>query len=1428
MSSCVIAPKVLNKKTNEYVDSNLFRDLLIFTENDRTNTLDYYNIATDPETKKELGTRARYDENDELKLESFLSYAKLNVTEEKMLRTLNTVIGGNKLYEYDEAIQKLITFNRDHINGKYMATIEYTNTNNDGKNIILKVVKRTSKAEKNLEKLIFDNDLAKILSYKLGQLGFDVTMFDDVGSIKGISIQDVIKNVTYLKHGSTKEINEEMANQIADLISNLMDNDVLYKRLYDSITDEYAKEVLGDQYNYVIDQQKEVAKRLIANKLLNFDANVKTPNLVQRIIDTIKRKFSKLTDFEKDVQNTIDKTDEYVNSFMHSNISVSYEKQLGVDRKENYKEDAINIKTFKKIAALLDKQAKQMKIIDEKMGAKFKVLSTIVTAGRLADRDTDFTGHAIKEGIMESVKIMVETLPEMAMLMDDVKLSQLDYSSEDYWEKAQQYSKNLRTVRTFAITALELQTMIADVTSQDITNNMLKFFEEDQMAILRRTNNTLSEMVTKIVSAMDIKEREVLANIYAGPFGLGEDFVERGMRVLFKRKTNKMSDENYKKLKWYQKIKHISSFELVRQDASKEKISDMLLNLQDDISGFETILSSMSNSSDILHGIVDKMAKLANKKADDNTNQIWEALRMMEKNMGDAGIKNPREIFEVSTRSGSPVLTGNIVSELHWGDWEEDYQAMKNEKRKEFLSDPSLRNKTETEKAFLWNAFFKPASVAFHKTNSTYDFDLQMWTPSANRYTNEDYIRSIKNTDKESWIKQYLVLKWEIDKVLPQGAMRKYRAPQFKGRTVHQIKNRHMEDGITKSTLHTVRAKTRDLFVEDSEDYEFGSLSQYSNIDEDMFKNEVAFEQDKMKRLPLYGINKLKDINELSTDIFHSTLAYASMAYTYQQMGSLVDMMEIGTTVFKNRKVEGVIEKNREFTSKSYKRYIQFLDNNIYQIGVEKPKYDSKGIIVKVSGLLSSLAGKLYLGGNVLGGAVNVMQGATEIFKEALGGEYYNLKDLREAQKKYIKYLPENMMEAGKELKTNKMSLMIRHFNMDQQSKEHQRNFHPSKWRLQRMNPVGDNLFLPYKLGEHYMQTITFLALMEKIEVEDKNGKTMKLFDAYYVEEAFPPTKDNPNPPLVLKLTEGVTIKNKIKSKSQNIEYKGESSLMQELRERKRIEDENKNRKRLWTQADESALMDKGREINNRLHGIYNKQDRVGLQRTWWGKMILTMRGYALGMVVRRFGVNKYSVALGKDVEGNVITVSKVIADTFTNKDAMSIMATAGLLLWPFTVKQEQMMIDAGFSANQYANMRRNWGDLFVITAMFILKLLLAKREGDDDDDDDELGSGPDIAGIAYYFASRLASEQSAYSTPWGAYKEIPVVSKISPVGLSAATDFARIIQLSITQEEDSQGRSKAAKKIERLIPYYKSWLILQDPYKAAQSYQYGRTMYVK
>lgn len=42
--------------------------------------------------------------------------------------------------------------------------------------------------------------------------------------------------------------------------------------------------------------------------------------------------------------------------------------------------------------------------------------------------------------------------------------------------------------------------------------------------------------------------------------------------------------------------------------------------MQDDITMFERFLASMSNSSDVIHQISDKVAKEANKRADDLTN----------------------------------------------------------------------------------------------------------------------------------------------------------------------------------------------------------------------------------------------------------------------------------------------------------------------------------------------------------------------------------------------------------------------------------------------------------------------------------------------------------------------------------------------------------------------------------------------------------------------------------------------------------------------------------------------------------------------------------------------------------------------------------------------------------------------------------------
>ena len=64
--------------------------------------------------------------------------------------------------------------------------------------------------------------------------------------------------------------------------------------------------------------------------------------------------------------------------------------------------------------------------------------------------------------------------------------------------------------------------------------------------------------------------------------------------------------------------------------------------------------------------------------------------------------------------------------------------------------------------------------------------------------------------------------------------------------------------------------------------------------------------------------------------------------------------------------------------------------------------------------------------------------------------------------------------------------------------------------------------------------------------------------------------------------------------------------------------------------ADESAFMDKCRNICNRLHGIYNTEDRVAFQQDYYINLAMAMRGYVLGRVNRRYSGSKFNVPQNK------------------------------------------------------------------------------------------------------------------------------------------------------------------------------------------------------
>ena len=76
-----------------------------------------------------------------------------------------------------------------------------------------------------------------------------------------------------------------------------------------------------------------------------------------------------------------------------------------------------------------------------------------------------------------------------------------------------------------------------------------------------------------------------------------------------------------------------------------------------------------------------------------------------------------------------------------------------------------------------------------------------------------------------------------------------------------------------------------------------------------------------------------------------------------------------------------------------------------------------------------------------------------------------------------------------KEEKDDKVTLLIRQFNIQQKNREKAGRFRSSKGQFwHNINPIGDKLFMPYELGERYMQTVGYLAQMINTTVKEDLG----------------------------------------------------------------------------------------------------------------------------------------------------------------------------------------------------------------------------------------------------------------------------------------------------------------------------------------------------
>lgn len=1456
--SCSIIAHVRNSE-GKVVQSRLFNDLYAHL-GDRALTKEYYKTGTDEQFLGRVRDRAKFDENGEITFNSLRKLANINVNQERLIANLNKEIGAG-VYPYDEAITKVLDFNRNSsFNEDYMATITLSKGQYQ-----LSIVPRTKANEAALEREVQNRALRDRLMYHLNKAGVAVGFLNEDDKVDGrystINAEKTADGMYQLiRVANGERLTETLAEEAGHFAVGALGNSPLVERLTNTLTPEVQKRLLGDSYEEKAlgsNSAREVAGTLVGRALMN-EVDLDTPwnRLANRVADLAKRVFATIKGDEvlKAMVEAKTIARDIARGFMSAEQQGDIEEALKIRETLYSAKSSMNTKTYRQVVNALDKTAAQLRAIsNDVLAGKARAILGVTESGRAsiinANPNNALSDGLALDGIAEAMEMILDMIgpgKEINSILDSVDF----LNTADFMSNMPENGRKLRQVHTFVTNSINLQRLITeaiktlpgkesltgDVTNVQVTDSLGNVTSIDLSKVLR----DLTEANEQVLSELMNKEKQFFLRFLEDSFG--SKYVYRASRVIWNiGKHRKKNSEGKTKL-------------LITQKGGKVDLSSVLECLESDISIFDQWLSSMSNNADVIGQICDKVTKMANKQADDLTNMCWDELRVLEARFNAIKGVKKEDLFE---RDSEGNFTGNIISEYFWGDYERDWKEFKDAEFENFKnSTPNLDDLSEFEKAIRWDMYFRPLAKAWHKNNSQWSDTEGRYIPN-DSYRNSGFSALMRDRELRSWYYDFMELKRSLDSRLPEGSTLPVRMPQFKGTFTNLIRN---NGGLLKGTGAALRSKLRDTFCESSEDTDFGADNTYNSEEEERFANALAFEKEKINRLPIYGVNKLQNMKELSTDIFGSMLAYAGMANSYQAMSQIVDTFEVGKEVLNQRRVEGdtTEESRKGGPSRAYNRYLKFLDKQVYGVSSTKFKIGKHLVWEKIIGALSSFASKYFLGGNVVGGAVNAMTGFNELFKESIAGEEFTIKDFANANKLYFGSFVQNWLEYGKEFKENKVGLFIRHFNILGDNRGEYREWNTDKAR-RIYNFFGESLFLPYKSGDHYMQSISYLALANKIRVYDSNGNPISLFKAYKVVDNVDINGNKGGKTLELQGTffkskEGKaqydliqSIIGQIRNSIGGSPFGGIIRLSQEEQDYLNskgynLADTENTLKSLeedsyrltWTVDDESSFMDRCREINNRMHGIYNNQDKTAFHQLWYGNALLSMKGYALGMIERRWSRGHYSTALGHEVEGTMNTLGKVI---FT--DSLGFTKTLLAVFLPMSKKAKLEMYKAGFSKNQVANMKRNWGDALLILSLALIRALTAPNPDDEDEDEE---SSNVASGLAYYFSNRLYREQAAFNVPTEMLFELQTLGDLTPAGVSALADvgkmayqlagapFADEENATFFYQSDKEGRyeqydSKGVVHFWRMFPYIRSVYTFEHPYDAAKSYEYGRSI---
>lgn len=1264
-------------------------------------------------------------------LASFYEAAKIIMPEVKVadIRDVLAKKFGEGEYSFEQATEKMLEFNKQMQGGiTFMGTIK-PSTNGKYK---FEIVFNAVEEQNALIKTMANRIAAQTLLNQLEKNGATATegiksIYSTVnpetivkgneGLLKLIEVRGGIDNI----HDFAKEIGHFV-------VGSLGKNNPLYQRLWATAKahPEIMRELLGEdeylQYRNTPNETVEFMGHLVGRYLEELsqrnDKNLYPTfkRLLSRAIEYVKsrlafsnREYKKMMYDAKYTAYTMAK------SFMGDNFKGTLENAL--ERKETLEGNLGElIGLLNKNIRNFDLVSKQLKDINPTINKNYKTkLNELITA--LREHTTQYKeaqgifseeikiNNNVAETTMQLINFMCNEMAQAVRLLDQQNKEIIEGRVPSYHDQA--------NVIKYTQEVYRLSTDLCKM-EDDIFNNLLVQTDttnsKDLAEALRNSFSLLNELRKGKLEIIPETGVERLVGF--------ETIITAARRNLGVQLLSQINGNQFIAVAQHVGI---NNFKLNRYNPKLIDIGKEILDT--DINPPHQWLSrwidSLADNPDIINQLVYETVELKKYEANKKVLDIKDQLVDMYRSLKHTRIRSTEVFFEKDDEGN---FTGNLISERNWGQWEKEYKEWKENFDKDYWKDHKEDfngNKAEMFHNNMYLFAFGNARDAWHNAHSTKipvldkngqpkrnpdGTEIKILAPAIlgdpedfnkeKLYHSKQYGRFLstygKNSKEAEWLKNYIKLKKELDSALPFGAtnMMGVRAPQFMGTTTNKLSNAFKGSGTVKKVFGIpLREHVLSLVTRRPDDLEFGGEDDTygePDVNEDLGviydrKHINAISQ--TNRLPMYGVRKLEHMEEISTDLMSSTLAYASMSCSYEALNEVVGALEQVQQLQQDRHVDNDfsikdLRDNHQHDPASYSRLCDYMQQQVYNnyCDSSKSKYLSRNkILRKLAGKLTTFSSLYFLGFNMHSAITNAYTAWNEMVKEATG-EDYNIGNFLIANACYQRYWIQGLFKnvlniglaPGSDLESyNKMDLFLRMFDVQNENERKFRDWHIETpgYGLFRGYKYMNLAMLPYSMTDQWMQSIAFMAsarhtkLIQRIPKEDGTFKETEctLWKAYTV-------KDNK---LVLK---GDPSHWYIKDK--NLEQ------VQKILKKKETKDLTPDElKAIYvTNPDGSLPLDinmdpvyqfkdiyipfdtkqenlfrlRCRAINNRMHGVYNKGDGGAYLGLALGGPIASLKKYAIGLIDRRFARARYDFRKKDVVQGSYVTMCNLIWDAFS------------------------------------------------------------------------------------------------------------------------------------------------------------------------------------